>query len=135
MNNNMQRHDNGPVQQQSQPQRQMETQEVTVAPLVDIYQNDNEFLLIADLPGVSDEGLRIDYERGQISIEGRPMAQPHGGQQLFGQRARPVFVRSFSIPGTIDVGRIEATLKNGVLEVKLPKQEQAKPRQIPVKNA
>ena len=79
------------------------------------------------------QGLRIDYERGQISIHGRPSGLDVSGTQLFGARVRPTFSRSFSIPGTIDVSRIEATLKQGVLKVKLPKMEQAKPRQIPVK--
>lgn len=105
----------------------------SVAPAVDIYQNADELLLVADLPGVSHEGLSIDYERGLISIAGRPDPAPSGGNLLYGTRDRPSFARTFSIPGTIDVSRISAELKDGVLRVRLPKMEQAKPRQIPVR--
>ncbi len=106
----------------------------SVAPAVDIYQNADELLLVADLPGVSKDGLTIDYERGLIRIAGRPDAASPSGTLLYGARQRPGFARTFSIPGTIDVSRITAELTQGVLTVHLPKMEQAKPRQIAVKS-
>lgn len=106
--------------------------ELTQAPAVDIYQNADELLLVADLPGVTRDGLEINYERGQISLKGRPTPTGDTGKLLYGFRERPTFVRTFSIPGTIDVSRINAELEAGVLKLHLPKMEKAKPRQIPI---
>jgi HSP20 family molecular chaperone IbpA len=104
----------------------------TVTPAVDIYQNADELLLVADLPGVSKDGLEIHYERGHISIKGRPAPAADAGKLLYGARERPTYARSFAIPGTIDVTRIAAELDAGVLRLRLPKMDQAKPRQIPI---
>lgn len=104
----------------------------SVAPAVDIYQSAEELLIVADLPGVTREGLELSYERGQIRIAGRPEVGGPGGTLLYGPRARPSYARTFSIPGTIDVARISAELDDGVLRLRLPKAEQAKPRQIAV---
>jgi HSP20 family protein len=104
----------------------------TVAPAVDIYQSAEELLIVADLPGVTRDGLELSYERGQIRIAGRPDTSPTSGTLLYGPRARPSYTRTFSIPGTIDVTRISAELDDGVLRLHLPKAELAKPRQIVV---
>lgn len=106
----------------------------TVAPAVDIYQSSEELLIVADLPGVTRDGLDISYERGQIRIAGRPDAGTPGGTLVYGPRTRPSYARTFSIPGTIDVSRISAELDDGVLRLHLPKAEQAKPRQIVVQS-
>lgn len=131
MNTSMTTQNNNPSREVARPQA---PETPAVAPAVDIYQNAEELLLVADLPGVSHEGLSINYERGLISIAGRPDAPSTGGTLLYGARQRPSFARTFSIPGTIDVSRITAELANGVLTVHLPKMEQAKPRQIAVKS-
>lgn len=91
----------------------------TLSPAVDAYQNEHEFLLLADIPGVPESGLEIRYERGRIDLRG---ARPGG----------TVYQRSFSVPGTIATDRITAEIQQGVLHLHLPKSEAAKPRQIQV---
>jgi HSP20 family molecular chaperone IbpA len=105
-----------------------------VAPPVDIYENGDQFLIVADVPGATKETIRLDYERGRIDFEARPGVQPPEGATLVvGEQPFRSYRRSFSIPGTIDVDKISAELKEGVLTLRLPKSERAKPRQIQVR--
>ncbi|MFO0664891.1 MAG: Hsp20/alpha crystallin family protein [Polyangiaceae bacterium] len=114
---------NGTVKaaERTKPQRAL----ATLRPRVDIYENEREFLLVADVPGVSPETLTVKFERGELSFEG---SQPDNV-------ARGRYVRVFSIPDTVDSGKIEAHLDAGVLRLHLPKMESAKPRQIAVRGA
>ena len=80
-----------------------------VAPLVDIYENDDEILLHADMPGVENDKITVNVDNGTLTI------------------------RSFSVPQTIDINKVDAELKDGVLRLHLPKSEAAKPRQIEIK--
>lgn len=105
------------------------------APPVDIYENKDEFLIVADLPGVDQKDVRIHYERGRIDLEAQSSITPPKGRVVLGAPLSADYRRSFSVPGTIDVQRIDAELKEGVLFLHLPKSEQAKPRQIQVKMA
>ncbi|MCC7383989.1 MAG: Hsp20/alpha crystallin family protein [Deltaproteobacteria bacterium] len=107
--------------------------ETWAAPPVDIYENQDEYLLVADLPGVKENGVHIHYERGLIELEARREEEPMTGRLVAGQDLRWGYRRSFSVPGTIDVDKINAALKSGVLFLKLPKSEAAKPKQIPVR--
>jgi len=93
-----------------------------IAPAVDIYENEQEYLVLADLPGVANDGVQIRFEKGELS--------------LFAQRsesAQADFRRLFTIPETVDSERIDAKLQAGVLHLVLPKASKAKPRQITVK--
>lgn len=103
-----------------------------VAPPVDIYENQHEYLVVADLPGVGNEDVQIHYENGELSIRGT--RNGGGGGQLLGAEFGPAdFVRRFTIPETVDAEKIDAKLSNGVLHLSLPKASRAKPRQIAVK--
>jgi len=102
------------------------------APRVDIFETDHELLLLADMPGANPQNIDLRYERGELSLRG----QVDGAA-----RAEPIveefetgdFYRVFQIHETIDPSKIEAEYKNGVLTVHLPKQEQAKPKQVQVR--
>jgi HSP20 family protein len=107
-------------------------QAATVAPLVDVYENKNELLLVADVPGATAEGVRVHLEKGQISIEARRAVDPQGTALQTEYRPRDYY-RAFSVPDGIDGSKIEATLTAGVLRVRLPKSESVKPRRIEVK--
>lgn len=105
-----------------------------VTPAVDIYENENEILLHADMPGVVKENITVDIDNGTLSISGTRELSSQGTpayEEFFNVR----YLRSFSVPQTIDVGRVEAELKDGVLRLHLPKSEAAKPRQIEIKTA
>lgn len=103
-----------------------------VAPCVDIYENDNELLLTADVPGVNKENLKINFEKDELQIEGR--VEEVIEATPLGREFRGVdYRRSFAVPAGIDAAKITAELKDGVLNLHLPKVETLKPRQIQIK--
>lgn len=103
-------------------------------PAVDIYENEEEILLHADMPGVVKEDISVDIDNGTLSISGVRKLETEGAA-AYEEFSDVEYVRSFSVPQTIDVGKVEAELKNGVLRLHLPKSEAAKPRQIEIKTA
>ena len=101
-------------------------QRATVAPAVDIFENKDELLILADLPGVSKEDLSINFDKGQLMLEGRP--------REFGPEEEAFdYRRTFVVSQGIDADKISAHLQNGVLRLTLPKPAALKPRQIEVK--
>lgn len=107
-------------------------QRPTVAPSVDIYENADEVLLVADLPGVGKDDILINLEKGLLTIEGRRVKAPEGSLLAAEFRAHD-FRRGFTVPQGINPEGISAEVANGVLRVHLPKQAALKPRQIQVK--
>jgi len=103
-------------------------------PSVDIYENEDEILLHADMPGVVKENISVDIDNGTLTISGVRKLEIKGAA-TYEEFSDVEYVRSFSVPQTIDVERVEAELKNGVLNLHLPKSEAAKPRQIEIKTA
>lgn len=106
-------------------------QRPALAPLVDVYESADELLVVADLPGVTREGLAINLEKGELAIEGRRSDAAHLGPGADGA-GLPEYRRSFLVPQGIDADRIKADLKDGVLRIHLPKAAALKPRQIPI---
>ena len=104
-----------------------------VAPLVDLYENDDELLLVADMPGVAKDGLDIQFHDGVLSLEGRRDALREGQALVRAEYRVADFVRHFTVPDGIDVAKIEATLTDGVLQLRLPKAAALKPRKIEIK--
>ncbi len=101
-------------------------------PLVDIFETDRELVLFADLPGVAPDDLDLRYERGQLVLHGRRSGGRPSGSLVHGEYQEGDFYRVFQVHDSIDVGRIEAECKNGVLTLHLPKEEAAQPRKIMV---
>lgn len=101
-------------------------QRATVLPAVDIFENKDALLILADLPGVTKEDLKINFDKGQLTLEGR--------LREFGPEEEPFdYRRTFVVPQGIDVDKISANLQNGVLCLTLPKPAALKPRQIEVR--
>ena len=98
-----------------------------LAPNVDIFENEQEILIDADLPGVSQDALTVDLHGSQLTLEGRSL-----GVDGWTQAGR--FRRTFTVPEIVDPERVEAELRAGVLRVRMPKREEAKPRRIPVES-
>lgn len=104
------------------------------SPAVDIYENEDEILLHADMPGVMKNDISVNIDNGTLSLSGvRTLASK--GITNWEEFSDVKYIRSFSVPQTIDVERVEAELKDGVLRLHLPKSEAAKPRQIEIKTA
>jgi HSP20 family molecular chaperone IbpA len=98
-------------------------------PAVDIYEEGEALVVLADLPGVSKDGLDVRVEQGVLTIEGRA-ARDTPGQVLNREFTYASFFRQFRITEAVDTERIRAKLQNGVLRLDLPKAEAAKPRRI-----
>jgi len=120
----LQRHESGQVERvQQRP---------TVSPRVDVYENDHELLLVADMPGLENDHLRIHLDKEQLTIEGARHEEKRGA--MLSEEFRDVdYQRTFLVPPGIDVNKIEADFKQGVLYLRLPKSEEIRPRQIVVK--
>jgi HSP20 family protein len=104
-------------------------------PPVDIYQsNDHEVVLKAELPDMSREDIDINIENFVLTIKGeKKLASDVNDDQFHhGERRYGKFSRSFSLPQTVDSGKVVADFKNGVLTVRLPLREEAKPRQVKI---
>ena len=104
-------------------------------PPVDIYETDNhEVVLKAELPDMKREDITITFENQVLTVRGERKLDEsirRDRYQRF-ERAYGRFSRSFTIPSTIDAARISASYKDGVLTVRLPQREEAKPKQIEV---
>lgn len=102
-----------------------------VAPLVDIYENEDEILLHADMPGVAKDNIMVNVDNGRLEISATRKLQTKGSGswQEFGDVE---YRRVFSVPQSIDVAKVNAELKEGVLKLHLPKAEAAKPRTIEI---
>lgn len=103
----------------------------TVQPHVDIHRSKEELLVVAELPGVTREGLSILVEDGQLSITGQ---RAQRDDSLLSGGAVVDYHRAFRLPKSIDTTRIEAELRNGLLHLHLPLQDELRPRRIPVRS-
>lgn len=108
-------------------------QRSAVTPACDVYENQDEILVIADLPGVSADALNIGLHQGELTLEGHRDLALADGTYLGSEYRDCEFRRRFAVPGGIDADGIKAELKNGVLWLHLPKSEALKPRQISVR--
>ena len=103
-----------------------------VAPEVNIFETGDGYVLEAEMPGVSKDGLEITVEGNEITITGRRSAEPVSGQPIFRERQTADFRRVFELDPAIDTGKISAKMEQGVLTLALPKSERMKPRKIAV---
>jgi len=104
-------------------------------PPVDIYQNgDTELVLKAELPDMVREDIDVTVDNGTLTIKGEKKFAGEPKEEQFHriERRYGAFSRSFSLPQTVDATKVSAEYKNGVLTVKLPVREEAKPRSIKV---
>ena len=107
----------------------------TWTPPVDIYQTgDHEFVLKAELPDMSREDIDISVDNFVLTVRGEKKVAADVKEEQFHhvERHYGVFSRSFTLPQTVDTGRVSADYKQGVLTVRLPLREDAKPRSIKV---
>jgi HSP20 family protein len=105
------------------------------APPVDIYQNgDHELVLKAELPDMQREDIDLTVDKGTLTIKGEKKFASDVKEEQFHrvERRYGTFSRSFSLPPTVDPGKVAAEYRNGVLTVRLPLREEAKPRSIKV---
>ena len=105
-------------------------------PNVNICEFDDSLKLWADMPGVKEKDLEVALKDGVLTIVGKVATDMYSGlRPLYTEYNVGNYYREFALNETIDESKIRATLRNGVLELELPKKEQAKPRRIEVSSA
>ena len=111
-----------------------EREERAVPPPVDVFEDAAGITLLADMPGVPRDQLELKVEGEALSIEGGVRAQtPDGLEAVYAEVRVPRYRRTFTLSRELDTARIDASLKDGVLTLRIPKAEQAKPRRIDVR--
>jgi HSP20 family molecular chaperone IbpA len=103
-------------------------------PPVDIFETDREITVLADMPGVSADGIKIDLQNDVLTLSGDVKPWEDAGESdVLVEFEIGKYYRQFTLSEVIDQNKIEAGLENGVLRLNLPKSEKALPRQIAVK--
>lgn len=100
-------------------------------PASDIYETESGYLIALDLPGIDRDALEIDIDDNRLIVKGtRAVAD---SKQHRAERPRGKFLRTFSVPGSVDQAKIGAEYKDGVLQIRLPKRTEQKPKKIDIK--
>lgn len=104
-------------------------------PSVDVFEDKDQIKVKAELPGMSKDDIKVSLENGVLSIQGEKKEEKESkeGGVLRQERSYGSFYRAFSLPAGVDASKAEASYKDGVLELKLPKKEEAKPKSIEIK--
>jgi HSP20 family protein len=103
-------------------------------PAVDIKEEDNDFVIVADIPGVDPKDIEVHMDNGILTIRGEKESEKKDEREGYKRVERTFgsFYRRFSLPDTADPDRITANSNHGVLEVRIAKQEKVQPRKISV---
>ncbi len=101
-------------------------------PRVDILESEQELTVLADMPGTSVDNIEIEFENGQLMIQGKVEPRRPSGTCLLQEYGVGNFARTFKVGDHIDIKQIKADYADGVLRLTLPKSEAAKPRKISV---
>jgi HSP20 family protein len=105
------------------------------SPRVDIAETDNEFTIKAEIPEIKKEDVKVTVDNGVLNIRGERKQEKEEKNKKFHriERYYGSFSRSFTLPGNVDETKIEASFKDGMLNLQIPKVEEAKPKAIEVK--
>jgi HSP20 family protein len=106
----------------------------TWTPPVDIYETNDALVIKAELPGVSKDDVSIEVHQNTLILRGQRQHEAEVKEEHYhrAERAYGTFQRSFVLPAMVDQNKVQATFKDGVLELHLPKSEAAKPRRIAI---
>lgn len=104
------------------------------SPSVDIFETKDAICVRAELPGVEKDAVGVEVKDGVLTLRGERKHQKEVSEENYHriERTFGAFHRAFTLPSSVDEAKVTARMKDGVLEVDLPKKEQAKPRPIPI---
>ena len=110
---------------------------VSWIPHVDVREQDGQFVVTADLPGVEGKDIEVTADKGVLTIKGERRSEKQSSKDGYErvERASGTFLRRFTLPASVDAEAIKATHVNGVLEVTIPKRPEAQPRRVTVQAA
>lgn len=102
-------------------------------PAIDVAETKEKILVRAEVPGVKQDAISIEFENGVLAIRGeRKLEKEEGVTWHRVERTYGAFSRSFTLPRTVDAEKIAATYRDGILEIEVPKKEEAKPKHIKI---
>jgi HSP20 family protein len=105
----------------------------TWAPAVDVAEDKDRIHVKVEVPGMEEKDLRINYEDGLLTVSGERQFEKRDDRSYHRiERAYGTFVRSFNLPRTVDPNKIVASYRDGVLEIEIPKKDEAKPKKIEI---
>lgn len=117
----------------SKTAQQSARNEASLMPPVDVLEDASGITLFADLPGVSKDKLNLQVEADMLTIEGEvTIPTPEGLEASYAEVGLPRYRRVFTLSKELDAGKVTAELANGVLKLRIPKAEHAKPRRIEI---
>lgn len=118
-------------------QYESDTTRPLMRPAMDVIENENDLTVRLDLPGLKPDDVKVEIEDNVLTVSGEmgDTVEKEGDRYHYRERRYGTFQRSIRLPNTLDADKINATFENGVLNITLPKQPQAKPKQIEVKAA
>jgi HSP20 family protein len=109
---------------------------LTLTPLVDIFEDPTGITLLADMPGVAKNSLNVRVEADRLFLEGKADVEvPEGFSLYHSEVSESVYRRSFVLGPALDTANIDANLKDGVLTLRIPRSQEARPRHIEIKSA
>jgi len=105
------------------------------SPLVDVLEEDKEYLIKAEIPEVDRDNVKVTVNNGTLTISGERKLEKEDQTKKYHrvERSYGSFVRSFALPEQVEAEKVTADFKNGLLTVRLPKAEKALPREVEVK--
>ena len=111
------------------------TDRVDLTPLVDVEETDDEFIISAELPGMKRDDIKITFENNILNISGEKKAGKEIKEENYHRMERSYgkFSRTIPIPSGVKLDKIDAVYEDGVLNIRIPKTEEAKPKQIEIK--
>jgi HSP20 family protein len=113
---------------------EQQREQPAIVPAVDVFENESGITLLADLPGVTRDQLGVRVDGETLTIEATAAIDgPQAMELIYNEAPYPAYRRSFTLSRELDSSRIDATLKDGVLRLSIPKLEEARPRRIEVR--
>jgi HSP20 family protein len=117
--------------------RQLAERGLDFVPNLEVREQDQDYLVRVDLPGMKPEDVSIDVDQNVLTVRGerkREQQETRGGY-AYSEASYGSFMRSVQLPQGVDASKVEARMEHGVLEIAIPKGEEARPRKIPVRGA
>ncbi len=118
------------TQRRTQTDAGDEFERVDWTPAADIYEAESGYVIAIDLPGIARDAVEIDVDENRLIVKGNRIVEESKHRA---ERPRGKFLRTFSIPGSVDHGGIAAEYRDGVLQIRLPKRKEQKAQKIAIK--
>jgi len=102
------------------------------APAVDIYENENELVLTAEIPGIDEKDIEIKIEDNTLTLKGERKFEKETKEENYHriERSYGSFFRAFTLPHSVDTDKVQAVHENGVLKITMPKRQELKPKTV-----